>query len=362
MQAVNTLRGYHFGRHHRSEEEDDYDDDGYDSHDVDTSNSTNNDYYASLSSDNIFRNVAASLNSVRDSAAAGIDTSARSILSTSSATTSKTTKNDGDDIVGCGGGGEGGEGVPCRSPRRGSSSRRTARTARRNNNHRMSQTAEEIFVSNKAIISDYFGTSNVDLDASAKSIAGGGIGGDGGTATAEANNNNGCDFTTCTKKVGGIIDGREVIFELREAINDKPKISKSQREDDDSTHAECINVKQSRWDLRCKWYLLQFHVPQLTLGYIACVLLLNFVFASLWYSIHHQSDGAKCCDDPEQTFLEVFDFAIQTSFTIGKVVSYIYIYIYDYCAPWSLSRKIRMTHIHFSTISIPLKFSFFCFS
>ena len=329
MQAVNTLRGYHFGRHHRSEEEDDYDDDGYDSHDVDTSScSTNNDYYASLSSDNIFRNVAASLNSVRDSAAAGIDTSARSILSTSSATTSKTKKNDGDDIVGCGGSGEGGEGVPSRSPRRGSSSRRTARTTRRNNNHRMSQTAEEIFVSNKAIISDYFGTSsNVDLDASAKSIAGGGIGGDGGTATAEANNNNGCDFTTCTKKVGGIIDGREVIFELREAINDKPKTSKSQREDDDSTHAECINVKQSRWDLRCKWYLLQFHVPQLTLGYIACVLLLNFVFASLWYSIHHQSDGAKCCDDPEQTFLEVFDFAIQTSFTIGKVVSYIYIYM-----------------------------------
>ena len=375
MQTVHTYRGYHFNRNRRRDEDDDEDDDDLSYGNISTSENNNN-YYdednddvaINNSSDNVLLTVS-SINNLLDAAggidnnlleAAGIDTSKRSILSSSS--------------LGGQGRDGGGAGVRSGSPRKQDSQRSqrsqristtrigaSAAAARRN--RLMSQTAEEIFISKKNIISNnyYDSTKSFNLDCSNRTIGGGGIGdGGGGTTTTTSTNNkidNGtaapnddnntnndtttsknnnnddnnkydqiCDFTTFTKKIGGIIDGKEVIFELREAINDIPKISKSQRgdDDDDSTRAECINVQQSPIDLRCKWYLLKFGVPQLTLGYISCVLLLNFVFAALWYSIHSHTDGAKCCDDPDQTFLEVFDFAIQTSFTIGKWHNIIY--------------------------------------
>ena len=137
-----------------------------------------------------------------------------------------------------------------------------------------------------------------------------------GSETAEAIfcsycNLNDKDGTSATRRKG-VIDGSEVIFELREKINDIPKTSRHERQN--QIQSECRNVKRSSWDLRCKWWLLQYGVPQLTLMYTVLFLGMNFLFAMLWYFV---DDDNKCCDDPYHTYFEIFDFAIQTSTTIG---------------------------------------------
>jgi len=57
---------------------------------------------------------------------------------------------------------------------------------------------------------------------------------------------------------------------------------------------------------------MKFDIPALTLLYLVVFLAMNAVFAGLWYI-----EQDKCCDDPTMTYAQVFDFAIQTSSTIG---------------------------------------------
>ncbi|CAB9507125.1 K channel, inward rectifier [Seminavis robusta] len=83
------------------------------------------------------------------------------------------------------------------------------------------------------------------------------------------------------KTVTGKIDGDEVVFELREDVSQKPTTDRTQRFDD--RNFKSINNEPSRWDIRGLWFI----------------------------------EEDKCCGDPDMSFLEVFDYAVQTSFTIG---------------------------------------------
>eukprot|EP00978_Attheya_sp_CCMP212_P048815 scaffold578634_cov59-Attheya_sp.AAC.1 len=107
-------------------------------------------------------------------------------------------------------------------------------------------------------------------------------------------------------KCTGIVDGREVLFELREDVTKKPSATPQPLE------KSIININRSSWDMRLRWWLMTFHLPTITVFYLIVFLAVNFVFAALW-SIQE----GKCCGDANQSYTQIFDFAIQTSTTIG---------------------------------------------
>ena len=106
-----------------------------------------------------------------------------------------------------------------------------------------------------------------------------------------------------------MVEGDEVCFTLQENLTSKPAVCRELRQS--RTH-QCLNVIGSPFELQCRWWLLQYSLPTITLLYFAVFLALNFIFAGLW-SI--QKGG--CCDDPSLTYTQLFDFSIQTSMTIG---------------------------------------------
>jgi hypothetical protein len=107
----------------------------------------------------------------------------------------------------------------------------------------------------------------------------------------------------------GMIDGQEVVFELQECVTRKPTTSREERE---KHQFQRLNVTGSPFEVRVRWWLMQYSLPSITILYFTAFLALNFIFAGLW-SIQ---DG-RCCDDESLTYTQIFDFAIQTSTTIG---------------------------------------------
>eukprot|EP00550_Attheya_septentrionalis_P000339 CAMPEP_0198291190 /NCGR_PEP_ID=MMETSP1449-20131203/8802_1 /TAXON_ID=420275 /ORGANISM="Attheya septentrionalis, Strain CCMP2084" /LENGTH=392 /DNA_ID=CAMNT_0043989795 /DNA_START=148 /DNA_END=1323 /DNA_ORIENTATION=- len=107
-------------------------------------------------------------------------------------------------------------------------------------------------------------------------------------------------------KITGIVDGREVLFELREDVTKTPTANPQPLE------KSIININRSSWDMRLRWWLMTFHLPTITVFYLIMFLAVNFVFAALW-----SIEEGKCCGDANQSYTQIFDFAIQTSTTIG---------------------------------------------
>lgn len=105
------------------------------------------------------------------------------------------------------------------------------------------------------------------------------------------------------------VDGREVCFELQENVTQRPKTDRETRVQSSRIN---INAEKSPWDVRARLWMIRQRLLHVTCAYIALFLLINVVFAALFYA--HPN---RCCDNPDLTFAQVFDFTVQTSATIG---------------------------------------------
>jgi inward rectifier potassium channel len=110
-----------------------------------------------------------------------------------------------------------------------------------------------------------------------------------------------------------VIDDRTVTFELMKNVTQLPKISREER-----SKFQVNNINVNRRHLLCgtehriRRWLMKFEIASLTLIYLSTFVAVNAVFAGLWYI-----DQERCCEDSTLTFSQVFDFAVQTSSTIG---------------------------------------------
>ena len=104
-------------------------------------------------------------------------------------------------------------------------------------------------------------------------------------------------------------DGREVCFELQENVTQKPTVDREARVQASRLH---INAEKSPWDVRARLWMIRQSLLRVTFAYIALFLLVNVTFAALFYAYPD-----RCCDNPDLTFAQVFDFTVQTSATIG---------------------------------------------
>jgi inward rectifier potassium channel len=107
----------------------------------------------------------------------------------------------------------------------------------------------------------------------------------------------------------GEIDGNLVEFALRKNVTNKPTKSRATRSGLKTTN---VNISKSPWEIRWRLSILQFDMLTICVMHLAGFVLINVIFAGIWMI---QDDG--CCEDPTQTFAETFDFAIQTSSTVG---------------------------------------------
>lgn len=109
------------------------------------------------------------------------------------------------------------------------------------------------------------------------------------------------------------VDGRKVTLALMRDVTQLPETSRKERLASDWRN---INVKQHsvfrRLEHELQQYLMQRSIPLLTVFYLIIFLFMNIFFAGFWYITED-----KCCDDPDMTFAEIFDFSVQTSSTIG---------------------------------------------
>lgn len=107
----------------------------------------------------------------------------------------------------------------------------------------------------------------------------------------------------------GVVDGRRVIFELREDVTQKPEMDRKER----LRHSHSIiHGNRSPFETRVRFWLMKFSVSYLSLIYFASFIAMNVIFAGFFY-IHEN----RCCGDLDFTFADTFNFAIQTSTTIG---------------------------------------------
>jgi inward rectifier potassium channel len=84
------------------------------------------------------------------------------------------------------------------------------------------------------------------------------------------------------------------------------------RQDRVSRHIEIVNASRSSWEARFRFWLMHFNLLNLSLSFLAVYVVLNVIFAGLFFI-----DDDKCCGNPDTTFGEVFAFCVQTSATIG---------------------------------------------
>jgi len=123
-------------------------------------------------------------------------------------------------------------------------------------------------------------------------------------------------FLTTKKTKTVIIDGQEVQYELVKDVSRPPEVL-TETKDHSKIHFINTNVKREgtvkSLEDKCRRFLMSFGIFSLTLGYLIVFVAVNAIFAALWVI---QSDS-KCCADPAMTFAQNFDFAIQTSTTIG---------------------------------------------
>ena len=135
--------------------------------------------------------------------------------------------------------------------------------------------------------------------------------GEGDDGNSDDNNNEEGPFDKkrrC-KTRRGYVEGREVEWELQQDVTQFPKTDRKTRLE---RRVKNINVEKSGPETRIRLWLMQFSIITISVLYFACFILLNLSYAILWYIQEN-----RCCDDPDQTFAQVFDFAIQTSTTIG---------------------------------------------
>ena len=107
-----------------------------------------------------------------------------------------------------------------------------------------------------------------------------------------------------------LLHGKEVCFELRENVTQRPPIEHGTKNNKSSL--TLINAERSNWEIRMRLWMIGFSLTQVTVAYLALFVVLNLVFAGLFLA---NPDG--CCDDPDLTLAQTFDFAVQTSSTIG---------------------------------------------
>ncbi|CAJ1948881.1 unnamed protein product [Cylindrotheca closterium] len=107
------------------------------------------------------------------------------------------------------------------------------------------------------------------------------------------------------------IDGHKVIFTLVKNETQRPKASRKERQEFEITNKN-VKLPGNCHERKIRRFLLTFDIPALTVMYLVSFVVMNACFAGLW-SI--ESDG--CCGDGSMTFWQHFDFAVQTSSTIG---------------------------------------------
>lgn len=105
--------------------------------------------------------------------------------------------------------------------------------------------------------------------------------------------------------ISATVDGQEVVFELRENVT-------SRAETRPRIIIQSANVTGSSIEMRLRWWIMRYSLIQITILYFVIFIGMNFLFAGLW-SIQE----GRCCDNESLTFTQVFDFAVQTSATIG---------------------------------------------
>mmetsp|Transcript_11445 Transcript_11445/g.25496 ORF Transcript_11445/g.25496 Transcript_11445/m.25496 type:complete len:489 (-) Transcript_11445:433-1899(-) len=108
----------------------------------------------------------------------------------------------------------------------------------------------------------------------------------------------------------GIVDGRQVVFELVSDVTQAPKVPRHERL---KRRNQISHSQRSTWETRTRLWLMHFRLSTLFGVFLAAFIALNVLFALFFY---YSSDN-HCCGDPEMTFGDVFAFTIQTSTTIG---------------------------------------------
>jgi inward rectifier potassium channel len=112
------------------------------------------------------------------------------------------------------------------------------------------------------------------------------------------------------KTVTGVVDGDEVVFQLRENVTQRPTTDRTTRFHE--LECQMINNIPSRYDSRYRLWLMHLSFHRIKLYFVGVFMALAFIFAGLWFI-----QEGKCCDDPSMSYFDVFDFTIQTAATIG---------------------------------------------
>jgi len=115
--------------------------------------------------------------------------------------------------------------------------------------------------------------------------------------------------TTRTAKV----DGKTITFSLVKDVTKRPEISHIERS---KVHWRSMNVNETRpigrFAVRVRRWLTSFDIAMLTLLYLVAFLGMNALFGALFFI-----QEGTCCEDDSMTYAQNFDFAVQTSSTIG---------------------------------------------
>lgn len=108
------------------------------------------------------------------------------------------------------------------------------------------------------------------------------------------------------------IDGHKVIFTLAKDETQRPNTSREERRKVVEVINKNVKLRGPCQERMIRRWLMKFDIPSLTLLYLGAFVVMNACFAGLWTI---ESDG--CCEDASMTFWQHFDFAVQTSSTIG---------------------------------------------
>ena len=79
----------------------------------------------------------------------------------------------------------------------------------------------------------------------------------------------------------GVVDGKKVVFELHTDVTQKPATDRSER-----LHQRHIitNSDQSNWEVRLRFWMMHFSVARLSSLYLGAFIVMNVVFAGLFYA------------------------------------------------------------------------------
>lgn len=127
-----------------------------------------------------------------------------------------------------------------------------------------------------------------------------------------ANAENGLKPTVETTRTA-TIDGKTVTFSLVKDVTKRPETSRTERT---KFNWKSINVNETsaigRFTVKVRRWLTNRDIPMLTLLYLVAFLGMNALFGGLFFL-----QEGTCCEDDTMTYAQNFDFAVQTSSTIG---------------------------------------------